>query len=319
MGKRQNFSSRTIITPDASMDIDMLGVPEVIALQQTIPVRVNKINIKELTRRVRIGGRKLGGALKIEHPDGRMVHLQYCKNREKIVLKAGMIVHRFLQDGDYVVFNRQPTLHKESMMGHRVRIFPGLSFLLPVPDTPPYNADFDGDEMNMFTPQGLGAQSEIKHILGIPHQIIGAKSGKPSMGCVQDTVIGLYMMCQPGCFIRPADFMSLSMRAYHCDECKMSPTPAVMWVSTSGGKRTAHRLYTGYQLASLCIPQNVGLRNNVYDGEAIMLDRRELLASVQDGCLLFGAVTKKTTGASAGGIVDVGLPGVREPERHGDD
>ena len=60
-------------------------------------------------------------------------------------------------DGDYVLFNRQPSLHKMSMMAHRVKVMKGNTFRLNVSVTPPYNADFDGDEMNMHVPQSINA------------------------------------------------------------------------------------------------------------------------------------------------------------------
>ena len=104
-----------------------------------------------------------------------------------------MVVHRHLRDGDWVVFNRQPTLHKESMMGHRVKVMPGLTFRLPVPDTTPYNADFVGDEMNLFTPQDLEPSSEVKSLMSVSSQIVCPKSSCPSIACVQDTVIGLHV------------------------------------------------------------------------------------------------------------------------------
>ena len=152
------------------------------------------------------------------------------------MLETGMVVHRFLNDDDYVVFNRQPTLHKESMMGHRVKMVHGLTFRLPVPDTTPYNADFDGDEMNMFTPQDPESAAEIKHLLGIEQQMIGLKTGRPSIGCVQDTVIGLYLMARPGCFLEEAAFMSLSLCCRHGGD-KTAASPRPRFSSRAGSTR----------------------------------------------------------------------------------
>ena len=306
MGKRQNYSSRTVITPDACMDIDQLGVPKCIALKQTIPVRVNKLNITQMTTRVRIGADSLAGALKVEgirlrkHLPPATVNLAYCNwdRRQSLVLEPGMVVHRFLNDEDYVVFNRQPTLHKESMIGHRVKIVKGMSFLLPVPDTTPYNADFDGDEMNMFTPQTIEAMSEIKNLMGIEHQMIGLKTGRPAIGCVQDTVIGLYLMCRPGTFVSEPNFMSLSMNCRYSDG--ILPKPAIL---------KPKRLYTGYQLASLAIPNNVNMGGhkmaNTLGSECLTNQDASMTAFIRNGCIVYGAVTKTVSGRSAGGLVHV--------------
>ena len=318
MGKRQNFSSRTVITPDACMDIDQLGVPKAIALQQTVPVRVNRLNIQALQQRVLLGAGRLDGALKVEgvrssNGERITVKLAYCseERRLNLMLENGMVVHRFLNDDDYVVFNRQPTLHKESMMGHRVKVVPGLSFRLPVPDTTPYNADFDGDEMNMFTPQDPESAAEIKHLMGIEQQMIGLKTGRPSIGCVQDTVIGLYLMARPGCFLDKAAFMSLSLNCRHGgDKGPRLPPPAVL---------KPRKLYTGYQLASLAIPAHVAVGTS--KGAAVLEDRtRDLPALVLEGEVLHGALTKKAHGYGRGGARARGLPAVGKPtgDAHGE-
>jgi len=229
MGKRVNYSSRTVITPDASIDIDCLGVPKRIAVKQTVPEVVNRLNIDRLTKCVRLGSGVVGGASKVHMLDKKVCNLHLCsdKTRRELVLKRGMVVERHLQDDDWVVFNRQPTLHKESMMGHRVRIMEGLTFRLPVPDTTPYNADFDGDEMNMHTPQDLQTVAEVKELMSISSQILGPKSNRPTIGCVQDTVIGLYLLTQPDVFLEPAEFMRLSMACHYADSAEM-PEPAVL-------------------------------------------------------------------------------------------
>jgi DNA-directed RNA polymerase II subunit RPB1 len=87
-------------------------------------------------------------------------------------------------DGDYVLFNRQPSLHKMSIMGHRVKILPYQTFRMNLSVTSPYNADFDGDEMNMHVPQGYETIAEIKEIMHVPKQIMNPQSNKPIMGIV---------------------------------------------------------------------------------------------------------------------------------------
>jgi DNA-directed RNA polymerase II subunit RPB1 len=146
MGKRVDFSARTVITPDATIDLDELGVPEEIALNLTFPETVNPYNRERLLSYVRNGPDK--------HPGAKSVYLKRDKgtfslryvNPDTIDLREGDIVHRHLIDGDIVLFNRQPSLHKASMMAHRVRVLPYSTFRLNVSATRPYNADFDGDK-----------------------------------------------------------------------------------------------------------------------------------------------------------------------------
>ena len=87
-------------------------------------------------------------------------------------LEFGDIVNRHILNNDYVLFNRQPSLHKMSMMGHRVKVMKGDTFRLNVSATSPYNADFDGDEMNMHVPQSIDSMSELCNIASVSKQII---------------------------------------------------------------------------------------------------------------------------------------------------
>ena len=157
MGKRVNFSARTVITSDPTININELRVPIKIATNLTIPEVVTPQNIEHLGQLVKNGRDKYPGAnfvFPISNIElGRKVlpiDLRYRK--EKVELRFGDIVERHIIDGDIVLLNRQPTLHKLSMMGHRVRILPYSTFRLNLSVTTPYNADFDGDEMNMHVP-----------------------------------------------------------------------------------------------------------------------------------------------------------------------
>lgn len=116
-------------------------------------------------------------------------------------INYGMIAERCLQDGDYVLFNRQPTLHRMSMMGHRVKILPYNTFRLNLSVCTPYNADFDGDEMNMHVPQTFETISELKHIAHVPKQIIAPKNNAPVMGMVQDALLGVYLFTMRDTFL----------------------------------------------------------------------------------------------------------------------
>ena len=143
-------------------------------------------------------------------------------NREKIAkeLKFGDIVERHIVDGDPVIFNRQPSLHKMSMMCHRVKVIKDESlntFRLNVTVTTPYNADFDGDEMNMFAPQTVQTQLEIANIADVPRQIISPRYSRPIIKFKQDTVLGTFKMTELSKKISYNDAMNLAMYCKNVD------------------------------------------------------------------------------------------------------
>jgi len=144
-GKRVEFSARSVITPDPNLSIDELGVPLEIATNLTFPERVTQYNKDKMYKLVQNGADIYPGAKTVVKADGRMISLKHVNTKE-IVLYNGDVVNRHLLDGDIVLFNRQPTLHKMSMMAHRVKVLPGKTFRLNVLVTRPYNADFDGDK-----------------------------------------------------------------------------------------------------------------------------------------------------------------------------
>lgn len=145
MGKRVDGSARSVITADPYLQLDQLGVPERVAMNLTYPEIVTLYNIEKMTQLVRNGPDIYPGAkgFKIKGEKNRKSLKQY-KNREEIVLKPGDIVYRHLIDNDVVLFNRQPSLHKMSMMAHRVKVVKSLTFRIHVNVCAPYNADYDG-------------------------------------------------------------------------------------------------------------------------------------------------------------------------------
>ena len=139
MGKRVDFSARSVITPDAVMDVDQVGIPYKVAMCLTIPERVTSTNIEDLTNRIVNGPNHINGAENVITTSGTMINLAHCENREKIRLQYGWIVERFLRDNDIVIFNRQPSLHKVGMMGHRVKLMHGQTFRLNLCCANPYS------------------------------------------------------------------------------------------------------------------------------------------------------------------------------------
>ena len=211
MGKRVDFSARSVITPDPNIKIKELGVPKKIAKNITFPMCVNSRNKEYLTKLVRNGPDVYPGANVLEKPSGESISLRYV-DRESLVLQEGMIIHRHLVNGDPVLFNRQPTLHRMSMMCHTVKIMnEGSTFRMNVADTKPYNADFDGDEMNLHGPQDEESQSELMHLAAVPLQIISPQNNQSIVGIFQDSLLGCYRFTRNDVSFSPRHAMNLLM------------------------------------------------------------------------------------------------------------
>lgn len=211
MGKRVDYSARSVITPDPNLSIRELGVPIKIAKNITKPVPVNKMNMDFLHKLVQAGPDEHPGAKILERKNGDNISLRYV-DRKSIKLEIGDIVHRHMMDGDAILFNRQPTLHRMSMMCHIARIMPvGDTFRMNVADTKPYNADFDGDEMNLHMPQDEESSSELKNLAAVPWQIISPANNKTIVGIFQDSLLGAYRITRANTTFTPRDAMNLLM------------------------------------------------------------------------------------------------------------
>lgn len=299
MGKRVNFSARTVITPDPTLDMDEIGVPEEIALNVSIPETVASCNLGELRTRVYNGPNHLNGALTVikgplTDQAGKCIHLRYCKNRKTIRLELGDTVERPLKNGDYVMMNRQPSLHKQSLMAHRVKIFPkGKTFRLNLCVTTPYNADFDGDEMNMFIIQSVEGRAELKEICAVHRQLLTPQSNKPCMGLVQDALLGSYLLTRRNTFLNREDLMNCLMTVRYQD-IKTLPKPAIL---------KPECLWTGKQLYSLLLPL-INLRKTVRSTRPrSYFDPEERHVLIRHGELVSGALSKQMLGTSSGGII----------------
>ena len=227
MGKRVDFSARSVITPDPNLSIKELGVPKKIAMNITYPVRVNKMNISFLESLVRNGPDVHPGAKILERKNGDNISLRYV-DRDSLSLNIGDIVHRHMLDGDPVLFNRQPTLHRMSMMCHSTVIMPeGDTFRMNVADTKPYNADFDGDEMNMHMPQDIESASELKNLAAVQWQIISPANNKTIVGIFQDSLLGSYQITRPNINMSHRDAMNLLMAYDKVDISKIPNTDTI--------------------------------------------------------------------------------------------
>ena len=186
-GKRTNFSARTVVSPDPNIDLDEVGVPQVIAYKLTVPEKVTAWNIEYLKKFVENGPDKYPGANYIIRPDGKKKKItDETKEASLEELQPGYAVERHLMNGDVCIFNRQPSLHRMSMMCHRIRILPGKTFRINPVVCHPYNADFDGDEMNLHIPQTEEARAEAETLMQVENHLISPRYGLSVIGCVQD-------------------------------------------------------------------------------------------------------------------------------------
>ena len=292
MGKRVDFSARTVITGDPNLSLDEVGVPRSIARTLTYPETVTPYNIGKLHQLVQNGPNEHPGAKYVIRTDGTRIDLRHHKRAGAISLEYGWKVERHIVDGDFIIFNRQPSLHKESMMGHRVKVMPYSTFRLNLSVTSPYNADFDGDEMNLHVPQSEETRAEVMQLCMVPLNIVSPQRNGPLMGIVQDTLAGVYKLCRRDVFLTKEALMNILLWVPEWDG--VIPPPAIY---------KPRPRWTGKQVISMVIPKIVNLHMPNDAKEDSPLKDDALL--IQGGELMFGLLQKKNVGASGGGIIHV--------------
>ncbi|PIN90061.1 DNA-directed RNA polymerase subunit A' [Candidatus Pacearchaeota archaeon CG10_big_fil_rev_8_21_14_0_10_32_14] len=192
-GKRVNYSARSVISPDPMIEINEVGVPYEIARIVTVAETVNDLNIDSLKKLIKTKG--YPGANYVIRPDGKRKKITEDLKEEIInEIEPGYKVERHLQDGDIVLFNRHPSLHRGSLMAHFVRVLPGRTFRLHPMAAFQYNADFDGDEMNIHSPQTEEARAEAKILLDVKRNMMSPKNNSNLIGTSADAVTGNYLM-----------------------------------------------------------------------------------------------------------------------------
>ncbi len=296
MGKRVDFSARTVITPDPNLKLHEVGVPFTIAQNLTYPEVVTAFNMSDMKQLVENGPSTYPGAKYIQRDDGFKVNLQYVTNRAELQLEIGYTVIRHIRDGDFVLFNRQPSLHKMSIMGHRIKVMHYSTFRLNLSVTSPYNADFDGDEMNLHVPQSHQTRAEVMELMLVPHNIVSPQGNKPVMGIVQDSLLGCMLFTQRDTFIRRDLMMNLLMHVGDWDG--VIPEPAIY---------KPEPLWTGKQIFSLILPNvNITRYANAHpDGEKSDFSPGDTKVIITRGELICGIVDKRTVGSSANGLIHV--------------
>ena len=291
-GKRVDFSARTVISPDSNMDINEVGVPLDVAKRLTVPQRVTAWNIDELKQLILNGPENYPGALYVVRPDGRRIRLEFVGDRKEVAetLQMGFTVERHLREGDIVIFNRQPSLHRMSIMAHRVKVLPYKTFRLHLCVCPPYNADFDGDEMNLHVPQNEEAQTEAMLLMQVQDQILSPRYGGPIIGAIRDFITAAYLLTERSTRLTKREVNRLLAAAEYEGSI---PEPAI---------KEPEPLWTGKQIFSLFLPKGLNFMLKASVCERCPTCLREgceydAYVVVKNGVLERGVIDKNSIGA----------------------
>jgi DNA-directed RNA polymerase subunit A' len=293
-GKRVNYSSRTVISPDPTLSVNEIGVPEQIAKEMTQKVRVTRNNIDEIVEYVRRGPNEHPGANYVKRADGRRLKVKDLNSEElaERILEEnddgepqglGWTVERHLTDGDVVLFNRQPSLHRMSMMAHEVVVMPYKTFRLNTTVCPPYNADFDGDEMNMHVVQSEEALAEADVLMKVQEHILSPRFGGPIIGAIQDHISGTYLLTNEDHRFDEATVLDLLRQTSVND----LPEPA--------GTEDGDPYWTGEEVFSVLLPEGLDLSFESSAGDEV---------TIEDGELAGGTIDEMAVGGFVGEIVE---------------
>ncbi|MHA1460273.1 MAG: DNA-directed RNA polymerase subunit A' [Promethearchaeota archaeon] len=298
-GKRVDFSARSVISPNPFISINDVGVPIEIAKILTIPTNINDWNIEEMKQLVLNGPHNHPGANYIIRSDRRRIDLRYVKDRQIIaeMLAPGFTVERHLADGDLVLFNRQPSLHRMSIMAHEVKIMDGRTFRLNLTVCPPYNADFDGDEMNLHVPQSEEARTEAELLLKVQNHILSPRFGGPILGGIQDFISSVFQFTSLNSLYNRKDAFKL---LYLGDVFITKPDFSLDDIVPV--KTDPEPLYSGKQIFSTLFPDDLNIKVkskfckkcDVCKEEACDVDA---FVVIKNGILITGTIDENSFGA----------------------
>jgi len=303
-GKRVNFSARTVISPDPLLSINEVGIPLEVAMELTIPIRTTQYNMEVVKGMVLKGPKNYPGVNYVIRPDGRRIKVT-DKNAQNLseTLEIGFIIERHLIDHDIVLFNRQPSLHRMSIMAHEVKVMPQKTFRLNLSVCPPYNADFDGDEMNLHALQSEEARAEAKILMRVQEHILSPRFGGPVIGAIHDHITGSFMLTHRDQHFNRDE--TLFLLAFIGTERDL-PKP-------SGKDHDGAPYWTGKAIASTVIPTKLSIeyKASVCAGcepcvrEKCMDETGfDAYVIIQNGVLRCGVIDEKGIGAFKGKILD---------------
>lgn len=301
-GKRVNFSARTVISPDPNISVVEVGVPLAVANEMTVPIRVTAMNLEEARQYVLNGPERPTvnspcGANYVIRPDNRRIRLSEA-NLQTVaeMLEPGWTVERQLRDGDIVLFNRQPSLHRMSIMAHRTKLMDGRTFRLNPAVCPPYNADFDGDEMNLHVPQTEEAKAEAQILLAVQENILSPRFGGPIIGGIHDHVSGIFLLTHGLRWFRKEEVMYLIQ--HH----------RIFSLPSPGKVEDGVPYWSNKQVFSLILPRELNMVFHASSCQNCGECKREgcerdAYVRIQDGQLVSGTIDKKAVGAFDGQIL----------------
>ena len=319
-GKRVNFSARTVISPDPNISINEVGVPEMIAKEVTVPVYVNEWNIEEMKTYIKNGPDVHPGANYVIRNDGRKIRVRNEETIELILeqLEPGFIIERHLKDGDMVLFNRQPSLHRMSMMAHEVRVLPYKTFRLNLCVCPPYNADFDGDEMNMHVFQTDESRAEAKSLMRVQEHILSPRFGGPIIGAIHDHISGAYLLTRDGVEFTEEQALQIIRKSHlalpefkggqwvlktNHDLKPDSEVPSDIDDSYIYKEKDA--LWTGKELFSLLLPNDLNLSYSAEISKCpVVYPAEDATVVIKNGILEQGVIDESAYGSFSGKILD---------------
>ncbi|MBQ4134713.1 MAG: DNA-directed RNA polymerase subunit A', partial [Methanocorpusculum sp.] len=325
-GKRVNFSARTVISPDPNLSVGEVGVPLAIANEMSVPVRVTKQNIEDIRAMIRIGPhrptlRDPCGANYVNRPDGRRIRLiagpeGNCDTVAEMI-EPGWKIDRQLRDEDIVLFNRQPSLHRMSIMSHRIKVMNGRTFRLNPAVCPPYNADFDGDEMNLHVPQTEEARAEAELLVAVQENILSPRFGAPIIGGLHDHISGIFILTNQTKWYTKSEFL------YLLKYTKMEKMPE------PGKIVDGVPYWSNKQAFSVILPKDVSMfykatccqNCNPCTKDSETGCPNDAFVRIVDGELLCGTIDKKSVGAMDGTILNriIRLHGTRRAREYIDD
>ena len=284
-GKRVNFSARTVISPDPTLSLNEVGVPERVALEMTQTMIVKESNIDIVGRYVRNGPENHPGANYVTREDGRRLKVTE-KNCQELAekIEVGWTINRHLIDGDIVLFNRQPSLHRMSIMAHEVVVMPYKTFRLNTVVCPPYNADFDGDEMNLHALQNEEARAEARVLMRVQEQILSPRFGENIIGAIQDHITGTYLLTHENPSFNETQALDL-LRTTSIDEL-----PPADFADENGVDQ-----WYGKTIFSELLPRDLDLEFASSVGDTVVIQRGQLIG---------GTIDETAVGAFGGVIVD---------------
>ncbi len=279
-GKRTNFSARTVISPDPMIELNEVGVPFIIAMKLTVPERVNEWNMAFLKKFLERGPDQYPGANYIIRPDGKKKKItSETKEASLEEMQPGYTVERHLMDGDIAIFNRQPSLHRMSMMCHRIKVLPGRTLRLNPAVCTPYNADFDGDEMNLHIPQTEESRAEAEILMEVQTQVVSPRYGLSIIGCIQDAISGNYLLTKYFSYTRP-EAIDLLMAVGISDF----------------GKLPRKQVISGKEIFSVLLPDDFNFKGNSRSQD----ESGSSEVAIENGKLLRGIMDKNSLGEEEG-------------------